>query len=393
MIYPRKLTNVLQNEVKSPRVIVLTGMRQTGKTTLMREVFNSIASDNKLFLDLENPLNQKVFEEKNYDNILHNLRELNINPTKKSYIFLDEVQLLPESARIVKYLYDHYKIKFFLTGSSSFYLKSLFPESLAGRKHIYELYPLDFEEFLVFKQVKKPLIRNFSSKAKKKSEITFELYKKLYDEYLKYGGFPGVVNEQVTTDKKKNISDIFTSYFEKDVKTLADFKDLKKLRDTILLLANRVGSKIEITKIADEISVSRDTVYAYLDFLEKSYFIYLVRPFSKNIDGEVKGANKVYFCDTGLLNHLVKYPEGVVLENAVYTNLRKYGQVSYYQRYKGPEIDFILNGTSAFEVKTIGNTGDINKLYKIARDIKIKDYYLITKQFFAHPKTILALDL
>jgi len=393
MTYPRKLTNQLKQEITNPRTTVLTGMRQTGKTTLMRQVFNLIESDNKLFLDLENPLNQKVFEEKNYDNIIHNLRDFNLNTSKKCFVFLDEIQLLPESARIIKYLYDHYQIKFFVTGSSSFYLKNLFPESLAGRKTIYELYPLDFEEFLVFKQIKKPFTGNFLNKSRRKNEVAYELYKKNYHEYLKFGGFPGVVIESDIKRKKKILQDIFTSYFEKDVKKLADFKDLRKLRDTILLLANRVGSKIEITKIASEISISRDTVYSYLSFLEKTYFIYLVKPFSRNIDGEVKGANKVYFCDSGLLNQLVKFPEGVIFENSVFNNLKNYGQVNYYQKYKGPEVDFILSEKIAFEVKTIGNIGDVKQLSKIAKSLKLKDYFLITKEYFAHPKAILADDL
>jgi predicted AAA+ superfamily ATPase len=393
MIYPRRLTNQLKQEVTNPRTTVLTGMRQTGKTTLMRQIFNLIESSNKLFLDLENPLNQKIFEEVNYDNIIHNLREFNIHIGKKCYIFLDEIQLLPESARIIKYLYDHYKIKFFVTGSSSFYLKNLFPESLAGRKTIYELYPLDFEEFLVFKQVVKSTTDNFINKARKKTKVAYELYKKHYDEYLKYGGFPGVVIEPDMRRKQKILQDIFTSYFEKDVTRIADFKDIRKLRDTILLLANRVGSKIEITKIASEIGISRDTVYSYLSFLENTYFIYLLKPFSRNIDGEVKGANKVYFCDSGLLNQLVKFPEGVIFENTVFTNLKKYGKVNYYQKYKGPEVDFILNEKMAFEVKTIGNIGDIKQLSKIIKNLRLKDYYLIIKEYFDHPKAILATDL
>ncbi len=199
--------------------------------------------------------------------------------------------------------------------------------------------------------------------------------------------------EQEADRKKQILQDIFTSYFEKDVKKLADFKDMRKLRDTILLLANRVGSKIEITKIASEISISRDTVYSYLGFLEKTYFIFLVKPFSRNIDGEVKGANKVYFCDSGLLNQLIKFPEGVIFENAVFTNLKKYGSLNYYQKYKGPEVDFILNEKIAFEVKTIGNIGDVKQLSKIAKNLKLKDHYLITKKYFAHPKAISAVDL
>jgi len=391
MIYPRRLTEKLAKEINSPRITILTGMRQTGKTTLMRQIFDLIKNENKTFLDLENPLNQKIFEEENFDNILLNLKEIGIEPKRKSYIFLDEVQLMPKISQTVKYLYDHYKIKFFLTGSSSFYLKNLFPESLTGRKTIYELFPLDFEEFLIFKQKEKKFFDDFANKAKNKNKISFEIYKKFYEEYLKFGGFPGVVIEK--KDKKTILEDIFKSYFEKDVKSLADFRATGKLRDLILLLVNRIGSKIEINKISSEIGLSRETVYSYLSFLEKTYFVSLISPFSKSLNGEVRGARKVYFCDIGLLNYLGKIPEGTILENAVFQNLKKYGQINYYQKYKGPEIDFILNKKIAFEVKTHGTTGDIKKLSRTAKNLKIRNYYLISKNYLDHPKLILAIDL
>ena len=391
MIYPRRLTEKLAKEINSPRITILTGMRQTGKTTLMRQIFDLIKNENKTFLDLENPLNQKIFEEENFDNILLNLKEIGIEPKRKSYIFLDEVQLMPKISQTVKYLYDHYKIKFFLTGSSSFYLKNLFPESLTGRKTIYELFPLDFEEFLIFKQKEKKFFDDFANKAKNKNKISFEIYKKFYEEYLKFGGFPGVVIEK--KDKKTILEDIFKSYFGKDVKSLADFRATGKLRDLILLLVNRIGSKIEINKISSEIGLSRETVYSYLSFLEKTYFVSLISPFSKSLNGEVRGARRVYFCDIGLLNYLGKIPEGTILENAVFQNLKKYGQINYYQKYKGPEIDFILNKKIAFEVKTHGTTGDIKKLSRTAKNLKIRNYYLISKNYLDHPKLILAIDL
>lgn len=393
MIYPRKLTQKLIKEVDSDRIIVLTGMRQAGKTTLMRQVFDSIKSKNKVFLDLENPLNQKVFEEENFDNILLNLKEFGFIPDKKSYVFLDEIQLVPQISRAIKYLYDHYQIKFFLTGSSSFYLKNLFPESLAGRKIIYELFPLDFKEFLVFKEKEKKFFAAFSQKAKNKNKISFEIYKKLYEEYLVFGGFPGVVIEKNKDGKKAILEDIFKSYFEKDVKTLADFKEIPKLRDLIILFAGRVGSKIEITKIASEIGVSRETVYSYLAFLEKTYFIFLVPSFSKNINGGVRRARKIYFCDTGLLNYLANIAEGAIFENAVFQNLKDLGRISYYEKYKGPEIDFILEGKIGLEAKIRADSKEANKLRRIANNLGLKDYYLITKNYSEHPRSVLAIDL
>ena len=390
-IYPRRLETRLLEEMGSQKIVVLTGMRQTGKTTLMRKIFNSVKSDNKVFLDLENPLNQKVFEEENFDNILRNLKAVNIDPAGKCCIFLDEIQLMPEISKAVKYLFDRYKIKFFLTGSSSFYLKNLFSESLSGRKAVYELFPLDFEEFLIFKESAREPCSSLSEAAAKKNKISYGLKGGLFKEYLEFGGFPGVVSEK--PGKTKTLGDIFTSYFEKDVKSLADFREINKLRDIVLLLANRVGSKIDITKISSEIGISRETVYSYLNFLEKTYFIFLVPPFSGSLNGEVRGAKKVYFCDIGLLNYLGKISEGAVFENAVFNNLRKYGKINYYQKHKGPEIDFILEEKIALEIKMHGDTSDIVKLSRHAVNLKIKEHYLVTGNFFDHPRAIPAQDL
>ena len=391
MIYPRKLAPRLVRELDSPRITLLTGMRQTGKTTLIRQIFDKVQDENKLFLDLENPLNQSIFEEKNFDNILSNLRELGIDPEKKIFLFLDEIQIAPMIARAVKYLYDHYRVKFFLTGSSSFYLKNLFSESLSGRKIIYELFPLDFEEFLIFKGQEKRFFPTIEKKSGAKNRIAFEKQKKYYDEYLKSGGFPGVVLEK--TNKRSVLEDIFRSFFEKDVRTLADFRGIRELRDLIILLANRIGSKLDVSKLAREIGISRETVYSYLGFLENTYFISLVSPFSRSLNGEVRGAKKIYFCDTGLVNLLGKTTEGNIFENAVFLNLRDHGKINFYEKYKGPEIDFILDGKAALEAKIHGDSTDLKKLKRTASGLNLKNYYLITKNYFDHPRAIPAVDL
>lgn len=133
-IYPRKLRKKLIEELNSREIVLLTGMRQVGKTTLMKDIFNNVESENKIYIDLENPLNQAIFEEKNFDNIVYNLTQFGLNPKERMFVFIDEVQILPQIVKPVKYIYDHYDVKFFLTGSSSYYLKNLFPESLAVEK-------------------------------------------------------------------------------------------------------------------------------------------------------------------------------------------------------------------------------------------------------------------
>src|SRR3989344_412057 len=382
MIYERKLLKEVRRFVDKKTMIVVTGMRRVGKTTLFRIVFDEIKSKNKVFLDMENPIVQKTFQEENYDNIFLNLKAYGITESEKAYIFLDEIQTMPEIVKAIKYLFDHYNVQFFLTGSSSFYLKNLFPESLAGRKVIFELFPLDFEEILLFKGISKHFYNSFSEKDENKNHIFYEKTIKLYEEYIKYGGFPQVVLANTVEEKKLFLEDIFKSYFEKDIKSIADFKNLNSLRDFILLLMQRVGSKLNISKISSELGISRDTVYSYLSFLEATYFVKLVSPFTYSKDREVSGAKKVYLCDTGILNHLAQVSSGALLENSVFNIIKKSDEVMYYQRRSGVEIDFILKKQKiALEVKETGVMADKNTLTSLSRDLKLREKYIISKKF------------
>jgi len=393
-MYKRKLYHILKNKIKDKEIIVVTGMRRVGKTTLFKMIFEEIDSKNKVFLDIENPLNQKIFEEEDYDNIWANLESFGINKEQKSYIFIDEIQVKPELTKVVKYLYDHYDVKFFLTGSSSFYLKNLFPESLAGRKIIFELFPLDFEEFLIFKEREKRFHHALKDKVDKKNKIEYEKSKKLYDEYLEFGGFPQVVLADNIEKKKEFLVDIFKSYFEKDVQSLADFREMKAFRDLLLLLLKRIGTKLDITKLSSEIGVSRETIYTYLSFLENTYFIHFISPLTKSIDREVSKTKKIYVCDNGIAKYIGKCNEGSLLENSVFHNIRRYGEIRYYQKRTGAEIDFILNeAEKALEVKNKGNDRDYLKLKKLSEKLGIREYYIITKEYVDKKGFVQAQDL
>jgi len=394
MLYKRKLYEKLVKKIKDKEIVVVTGMRRVGKTTLLRMIFDIIESRNKVFFDMENPLNQKIFEEEDYNNIWANLKTFEINNTERAFIFIDEIQAKPEIVRIVKYLYDHYDVKFFLTGSSSFYLKNLFPESLSGRKIIFELYPLDFEEFLLFKNYKKEFYKSFKEKEKNKNKAGYERIKKLYEEYVEFGGFPQAVLASENEKKKEFLIDIFKSYFEKDVRGLADFKEINKFRDLLLLLLKRVGTKLDISKLASELGVSRETIYSYISFLEKTYFIKLISPLTKNIDREVSGTKKIYICDNGIGRYIGKCDEGNLLENAVFNNLNKYGGVRYYEKRSGGEIDFILAEKKiALEVKNKGDEKDYLRLKRSMKSLKLKETYVISKEFVDKKGFVIASDV
>lgn len=394
MLYSRTLLKDVERQLTTKEIVVVTGMRRVGKTTLLRLLYDKIDSKNKIFLDLENIIEQKIFEEMDFNNIWANLKPFGINNNEKAYIFLDEIQARPDTVRAIKYLYDHYNVKFFITGSSSFYMKNLFPESLAGRKIVFELFPLDFREFLVFKELEKEFTPDFAAADQNKNAIAWEKFKKHYDEYIKWGGFPQVVMAHDETQKKLYLKDIFTSYYEMDVKKMADFKQMTAFRDLLILLAQRIGSKLEISGMASEIGVSRNTVYSYLSFLESTYFIFLVSPFSRNVDKEVRGTKKVYFCDNGIANLLGKIDPGRLLENGVYHDLRKYGKINYYQRRSGNEIDFLLpEMETAIEVKRKGNSRDFSKLARLSESIGINNYYVVSQEFNPEPGILPALDV
>lgn len=394
MLYERKLFKKLMQRIEDKEIIVVTGMRRVGKTTIFKMIFDSLETKNKVFFDMENPLDQKIFEEEDYNNIWANLKPYGIDNKNKSFIFIDEIQSKPEIIKVVKYLYDHYNVKFFLTGSSSFYLKNLFPESLSGRKIIFELFPLDFEEFLLFKEYKKEFYDKFKEKDKKKNKVVYEKTKKLYEEYMDFGGFPLVVLEENQEKKKELLLDIFKSYFEKDVQGLADFKEINKFRDLLLLLLKRVGTKLDISKLSSELGVSRETIYSYISFLEKTYFISLMSPYTKSIDREVSGTKKVYICDNGIGRYIGKCDDGNLLENAVFNNLRNHLEIRYYERRSGGEIDFILPRESiALEVKNKGDEKDYSKLKRMTDSLKLKESYVITKDFVDKKGFILVSDI
>lgn len=394
MYYERKLLREVRKWIDKKTIVVVTGMRRVGKTTLFRIIFDEIKSKNKVFLDVENPIVQKAFQEKDYDNIMLNLKQYGINKDEKAYIFLDEIQAMPEIVKVIKYLFDHNNIQFFLTGSSSFYLKNIFPESLSGRKTVFELFPLDFEEFLTFKKIEKRFYSSFKEKENNKNEIAYEKTIKYYNEFLEYGGFPQVVLSKTKEEKIKWIEDIFKSYFEQDVKSLADFKDLRVLRDFILLLMQRVGSKLNISNLAGEMGITRQTLYSYLSFLEATYFIRLVSPYSKNVGREISGTKKVYICDTGIINHFAKVSSGSIFENSIFNTIKKMDEVNYYQRVSGNEIDFILKDKDvALEVKEGGTIQDKNNLNGMAKYLGIKENYIISKSFKKDRGFICAVDV
>jgi predicted AAA+ superfamily ATPase len=162
------------------------------------------------------------------------------------------------------------------------------------------MHPLDFGEFLQFKGVK------ISSKIPTLHEFNLAFYNKHrsdYEEYLLFGGFPEVVLERDKKSKKAYLRDIINAYIELDIKLLSDFQATDDLYRLMKLIAARVGSKTDYSKISSLTGLHRQKVKDYFQLLEHTYFINTIPPFTKNADREISLQKKFYFSDTGVLNN------------------------------------------------------------------------------------------
>lgn len=381
----RLLFNQLLPYLSKNEAIVITGMRQVGKTTLMRQISDFLGDVPKLWFDFENPLDVKIFEDIDYKNIFSRLNNLAAGKEgERITVFIDEIQIFPEITKVIKYLIDHYQIKFIVTGSSNYYLKNLFPESLSGRKFLFQLDPLSFREYLFFQDkisLKQAQISQFSKIMAENNIFYHKKFEADYENYMEFGGFPAAVMEKNREIKRQILKNIFASFFEKDLKILSDFKDMQELRDLLLLLVPRVGSMLDITRLASELGISRPKVYQYLEFLQGTFVIKLLAKHTKSIDRAVAGGKKVYFSDTGLLKTIGNVNDSQLFENAVVNQLGRYGHLRFYNKRNKAEIDVILEGKSAFEIKLDGTKKDYSKLQKLSAGLKIPSFYVISKNY------------
>ncbi|GAB2786664.1 ATP-binding protein [Rhabdobacter roseus] len=371
----RAAYKALEEHLSSRHITVITGLRRVGKTTALRFLLDKIAHQNKLYLDFEKAENRLLFNQTLYGDIELGLQALGLNLQAEAVLALDEIQLVPNAPSIIKYLYDTYSVKFLLTGSSSYYLKNHFTESLAGHKRIFELFPLDFREFLLFKGYQSSQFEPFRQKPY--FPIYYQTFKKEYEEYVRFGGFPEVVLAATQPDKTAFLKDIVNAYIELDIKLLSDFKVSDDLYRLCQLLAAHTGSLLDTVKLSSILGINRNKINEYLSLFEYTYFIQRIPAFTRNKDRELSLKKKVYLADTGLLSVLAQVSSGQVFENAIALQLARLGSVQYYQRKTGQEIDFVLDQTIAVEVKETPTPYDLRVLTQRATKLDLTTTWLV----------------
>jgi predicted AAA+ superfamily ATPase len=256
-------------------------------------------------------------------------------------------------------------IKIICTGSSAFYIDEKFKDSLVGRKKIFELQVLDFDEFL--------LMKGQGSLIVEKNKISTEenyisLYRNelnvLLDEYMTFGAYPAVVKANETEVKMDILKDLFQSYVKKDIFE-AGVKQQEKFYQLMKILAHQSGSLLNINELSNTLGISTSAVSNYINVLQKTFHISLLRPFCGNIRKELTKMPKLYFSDLGLRNLIVnmfqsvsgRIDKGGLFENLIYgTLVQKYQRDSlkFWRTAEGNEVDFVVDDASgrfALEVK------------------------------------------
>ncbi len=331
------------------------------------------------YFNLENPDYLNAFNRHPFDlfRYLPNLKS-------KHYVFIDEIQYLKDPSRFLKLLFDEKRqwIKIIASGSSSFYIDARFKDSLAGRKFLFEVYPLDFEEFLEFNE-EKGLIKE----AEGGNEHYRKKLKKYWNSYCRFGGYPRVALAGSDEDfKKVMVEEIITSYIKKDIKE-AGIKNDSKYFSLLKIFAQQTGGMVNVSELSNTLNLNINTVNDYLYAMEKSYHLAFVRPFFKNYRKEFTKMPKVYFFDQGPRNFLVNRLEaederknkGAWLENLFFSEMVKQkggsGFVKHWRTQDKKEVDFIIEGKRAYEIKANRKKSDFKK-YRIFQelypDIKLK---------------------
>lgn len=339
--------------LQSFSVVILTGPRQSGKTTLCQ-----MLQDGYSYVNLENVAVREMIASSPMDF----LRE------KGDKLIIDEAQRLPDLFSYIQVVVDeHPERRIILTGSNNFTLMERITQSLAGRAALLTLLPLSLSEL------------------GGANDCTT-------DEILFRGGFPAVWG--AGKEPYDVYGNYYATYVERDLRQVAEIRNLSQFEHFMRLLAGRVGSEVNASRYAAEIGVSSNTIQQWLSVLEASYIVFRLPPYSRNIGKRIVRANKLYFYDTGLAcfllgiqhpDHIRQHPlRGELFENMVVTEFLKKSfnngrrpNLFFYRDNQQKEVDVIeetsYHSINAYEIKSAriynGSFGaGLNYLHKLFGD-------------------------
>jgi len=335
--YESKISSYL----KYDEIVVIKGIRRSGKSTLMvnqikKLIKSGISLSDVLFVNLEDPRFVGYLNLEMLDKIKEIYLEY-LSPNIKPYIFLDEVQNIPNWEKWVNKEYELKLSKIVISGSNSSMLSSEIASTLSGRYLEVDVYPLSFKEFLNFKDIK---IEKKLDLISKRIEIN-----RAFEEYIKYGAFPKVLGYDVQ-DKRELLNSYKNTILLKDIVARYKLKEFGTLEEMAIFLLANSGITISINRLKNIFKISYDMAKSYVEYLCRAYMIFEVNKFDYSLKKQSVNDKKYYSIDTGLSN-MLRVPNlqtrGSDIESIVFIELLRRGyKVYYYKTANNLEIDFLV---------------------------------------------------
>jgi predicted AAA+ superfamily ATPase len=355
----------LINSIDTREIIIITGVRRSGKTTIMYQMIDKlikkgIKPEQILFINFED----KKLSKESLDDLYVGYRE-NINADKKAFIFLDEIHRKESWESWIRKKYDlKTKDKFVISGSCSYLLKKEYSTLLTGRNLTFEVYPFSFREFLNFKNLE--INEKMLEKGFVLDEIKYKIIKYL-KEYIEIGGFPQVFFEREEF-KVQLLKQYFDDILYKDIIDRYNITS-QKTKDLAQYLITNFTSLISLRILRNSLKLSYDTIKNNLNYYTEAFLFFIIDHFSYSLKEQKTLPSKIYCIDNGLRNAVsfkFSKDKGKLVENLVLIELKRRGEEVYYWTNKG-EIDFIIkNKDQTLTAINVTCTNEINE-----REIKI----------------------
>ncbi|MHB8362149.1 MAG: ATP-binding protein [Patescibacteria group bacterium] len=387
----REIYKNLEKHLSKKEITLIVGARQTGKTTLMLLLEEKLKKRSKktIFLSLDNEQDREYFKSQAG---LINFLKLNLGDSK-GYVFIDEIQRKDNAGLFLKGIYDqNFPYKFIVSGSGSLELKEKIHESLAGRKEIFEVMPISLKEFINYKTEYK-----YENKIMDFFKYDKNLPQQLFEEYVKYGGYPRVITSETHDDKVSSIREIYTSYIEKDIMNLLNIQKSESFSNLITILSSQIGQIVNYSELSSTLDLDINTIKRYLWYLRKTFINIKVSPYFKNIRKELIKAPVFYFMDLGMRNYAFNrlsyfnllQDGGFLFQNLVLLLLKdKYPdtKINYWRSKGGSEVDFILNvGIKAYPIevkyKNLKNANISKSIISYINEYNPEKFFVVNKNY------------
>ena len=391
----RNNINDILLSLQSKRWSIIIGPRRTGKTSILKLIQEEYSGIKNIFIDIESLDDMTILG--NYKTFTDYLRLNGFEKNMKGLILLDEVQHIENISSIIKTLIDNYpKIMVIMSGSSSIGILKNIKQSGAGRKRVFNIPPLEFNEFLNFIGMDTLLKKLNKVKNTNDFELLANETYNCFNEYQLFGGMPEVSLIKNIDEKITELNEITKSYILYDIRQYINKRiNIVNFNKFIRLAALNSGNLFQISKFSQECNIKRREVEELIYVLEAGGVISLLEPFYRNKKKSIVKSKKIIIYDSGIRNALIRdFREGglrndigFVNEILVYNHIRNISNIDiqFYRTKNGSEIDFIVNtnkDTIPIEVKS----GSINKIPKamisFIKENDIKKAIIVNKNIY-----------